>query len=902
MIHPFWNQVYQVPDEQMFVDRKCAPAVTCTYGELKNKIDQFRWFFKDQEFTNPGAVAVIADQTPSSYAFFLACFFSSVTPVVIPAHVSASTQSFLLRYAKESRGVSQVFRIDSGCGFSESEAQQAGLKVVDVRKLDLSSLGSDLTKDLPPPLAPADEQLAWVLFTSGTSGRPKPILIPWRAVNSFTQSLLKFHVFSRGERVSQSYVPSFDPYFADLLGAVLQGATLVPFYSSDAVDLPTKINAEMLSHWSSTPSLANIGLMRLPKALGSLPSLRRTVFTGEPLSWDLVKQWRQLAPFSSIENLYGPTETTIWISRHVVSPAEPKVYGEHPTATVPIGKLFPGHTYELGANSELIISGPQVCVQDGVQSDRHSTGDIVQSVRDGDLCWIGRADYQVKLRGHRIQLDVIEEVFSSAVNSKVTLAIDSKNLSLTIFSVVEIPKANLLRGLSALGEHLPPALVPKSASKIDFFPVYPNGKRMRNSDEIMQAVGGADVSKSVSLLTIKYFPRWILENEFPLFFYSEDRLQQNFKMLKSFLHSFSPRGKIFFSVKSNPHPEVLRSLAAWVDGFDVSSQGEHRHVLSAVGLPMITASGPAKTDGWFQSIKARPIDVLHLDNLEEWSIVKSQPLLAKSYTLRIARDGLGAQKLGFSTPDVEQVLESIRNGKATQLTGFHIYLGREAFSWKTLAGTLAHMKQLFDRFPDCFQAKRAFIGAGLPPGSSLEKIFSDRSDDDDFARARDLAAEINVDFEVGRALVHSAGTYVCSVISVKQRLGRQVVILNGGLQHLASSLTSPTYGHSEMQVAIWRKGQGLISNERDDRTNQEVEFYGSLGTWSDRLLSSAWRSAPVQAGDRIVFSPAGAYGVTAASSEFIALEPVREFFQKVDGEVSEHSIANFYLPYENDPA
>lgn len=911
-----WDRLQNHPNELMFVSRRSEPIISCTYGELKAKIQHFRLFLRSQNIGSPQpcAAIVLANQSPDSYALFLACFFSNITPIVVPVSVPRRVRLSLIKHAAETFGVKKILVCTSESrpgdgldpGLSEGESGTAGLLEFDCRSMLSSRFESaqaiQSESSIAPPEEPPENQLAWILFTSGTSGLSKPIMISWRSVNAFASSLLQFHVLKPGERVSQSYAPSFDPFFADLLGAVLQGATLVPIYAEDAAKLPELIKVEKIVHWSSTPSFAKIGLLRLSKNLGSLNDLKRTIFTGEPLSWDLVRNWRVLAPHSAIENLYGPTETTIWIARHVIDVSEPEKYGKDFPSTVPIGKLFPNHSYRLSESSELIVFGPQVCVRTDTAdsldagAECHRTGDLVARLPDDNLCWVGRIDHQVKVRGHRIQLDVVEAKFSSACNCTVTIGVDSNCLELTIFTIKPLSEVDLLLGLRAIGDLLPPAILPKAAVVVDCLPVNESGKRIRNSDEIFRKMNLREVHENtVSVFSNIKLPISILNSDFPSFVYLESQLQKKAKFLKEFLGAISKTGRLYFSVKSNPNPEILRQLASHIDGFDVSSQNEHRQVLAAVGSARITASGPAKTESWFDHLEAQPIEVIHLDNFEEWETVQSRRV-AKSLTLRLALDGLGAQKLGFSLIQARKLLESVRNSQMPTLSGFHVYLGRENFSWEKLSSVLFQMKQLFDFYPDCFKDKRAFVGAGLPSSSIAENFFFARKDDPSFFRTVEIANEFPVDFEMGRALVHSSGVYVCTVIAVKRRLGRLIVIVNGGLQHLASSLSSPTYGAAEIQVAVWRPGEGLIGQAEKKERSEEVEFYGSLGTWSDRILSSPWHLGSIQKGDRLIFTPAGAYGPTAASSEFIALEPAREFFYSSDLKLAEISNANFYLP------
>jgi acyl-coenzyme A synthetase/AMP-(fatty) acid ligase len=190
------------------------------------------------------------------------------------------------------------------------------------------------------------------------------------------------------------------------------------------------ISEQQLTVWFSTPSTA--ALMKQLGALkpGAFPSLRWSLFCGEPLPDPLAGAWAAAAPNALVENLYGPTELTIACARHRWRPDDPAAE----LGIVPIGEAYPGMRALVvdetlaevapGETGELLMSGPQVAlgylgdpertaaafVHPPGRSERfYRTGDRVRRPTPGrPMTHLGRLDHQVKILGHRVELGEVE--------------------------------------------------------------------------------------------------------------------------------------------------------------------------------------------------------------------------------------------------------------------------------------------------------------------------------------------------------------------------------------------------------------------------------------------------------------------------------------------------------------
>jgi amino acid adenylation domain-containing protein len=274
-------------------------------------------------------------------------------------------------------------------------------------------------------------QEAYMLFTSGSTGVPKGVPIRHASVVAYVEHLLARFGVGPEDRFSQTFELTFDLSVHDLFVCWAAGASL-HVLPQDQLMAPARfIRDHGITQWFSVPSAAVLmDRMRLLKP-GAFPSLRVSAFCGEPLPADLAVKWAAAAPNGRVENLYGPTEATIAITGHVLDPAAPK--GRH--GILCIGRPFPGARVRVvdadGSDAsigELWLGGPQLSagywkdpertatafVTAGPDRERYyRTGDQVQRDADGDLYFISRLDDQVKVRGHRIELQEVNQVLKA---------------------------------------------------------------------------------------------------------------------------------------------------------------------------------------------------------------------------------------------------------------------------------------------------------------------------------------------------------------------------------------------------------------------------------------------------------------------------------------------------------
>jgi diaminopimelate decarboxylase len=371
-------------------------------------------------------------------------------------------------------------------------------------------------------------------------------------------------------------------------------------------------------------------------------------------------------------------------------------------------------------------------------------------------------------------------------------------------------------------------------------------------------------------------PKIVFETGEPFFLYSEEEMKQSAQSARKFWSHWSlPGFEIFYSVKVNPNPYLLSLMTQWVDGFDVSSLSEAR-LVKKMGLlergSKMTWSGPAKTDRALDEVRDWGLRCFHLDSVEEWKQFQRRKIQAP-YSLRLSTSGLHTQKLGFSRAE----LEALNKLEPRAGTAVHAYLGRETFSEKSWSAFQERLKSATEAGfvvsnPDIF------LGAGLPSRSLLEKHLAS-------LRPNEMPSRI-LHLESGRGLIQSAGWYGTQILSIKVDSPSSNVIIDGGLQHLASHFLSPRFKDDAVEIRFFRKGVEL-----QDRT-ETVSLHGSLSLWHDMMIENISAPAGLRRGDWIVANHVGAYGYSAASNQFLGPSRVKEWLLR-----SDQSIVDISAPH-----
>jgi amino acid adenylation domain-containing protein len=346
--------------------------------------------------------------------------------------------------------------------------------------------------------------IAYLLFTSGSTGAPKGVMVAHRNVTAFVDIMVERYGVTERDRFSQTFDLTFDLSAFDMFVSWERGACLcVP--TAGQKMLPGKyITDAGISIWFSVPSTGVLmSRLRMLKA-GKYPALRYSLFCGEALPIEIVQKWAEAAPSSVLENLYGPTELTIACTLYrwdnATSPAESEL------GVVPIGEPYPGMTVLVcdeqlrevppGETGELLMTGPQLSLgyfRDQARTDAafvrppgqdrvfYRTGDRVRRPLPGKpLVYLGRMDYQIKIQGYRVELGEIEAVLREEAGVELAIAIGWPQTPSGADGVVAFIAAGGAVDPASVRERamrrLPPYMHPSEVRAIETFPLNANGK------------------------------------------------------------------------------------------------------------------------------------------------------------------------------------------------------------------------------------------------------------------------------------------------------------------------------------------------------------------------------------------------------------------------------------------
>jgi amino acid adenylation domain-containing protein/non-ribosomal peptide synthase protein (TIGR01720 family) len=342
------------------------------------------------------------------------------------------------------------------------------------------------------------EQAAYLIYTSGTSGTPKGVVISHGALADYVQGLLK-----RLELAPDASMAMVSTVGADLGHTVLFGALCsvrtLHLISPDRTNDADRFAAYMAEHSVGVLKIVPThlsGLLQAANAADVLPE-HALILGGDALPWEVVSQVKRLKPGCRVINHYGPTETTVGALSNELTDAQAT------SETAPVGRPLPNAVALIlndqlepvvqGDIGELYIGGPglargyhdrpgmtaAVFIPDpnGTGRRLYRSGDRARLLANGQIQFLGRADDQVKVRGYRVALGEIAQRLRQLDGVRdAHVRVDDRG---QLIGYALIAKGGQIDGESLraqLGERLPDYMVPSHVLTLDAFPLTANGK------------------------------------------------------------------------------------------------------------------------------------------------------------------------------------------------------------------------------------------------------------------------------------------------------------------------------------------------------------------------------------------------------------------------------------------
>ena len=349
-----------------------------------------------------------------------------------------------------------------------------------------------------------DDQLAYTFFTSGSTGTPKGVMISKKNVASFVEAFWDLgYEIDENDRCLQMFELTFDLSVMSYLIPLIKGACV---YTIPRDKIRYGYIFELMDEKELTVALMVPSILNYLRSYFDeidCPKMKYSLFCGEALHNQIVEEWSSCVPNARIDNVYGPTENTIFCTNYtfqrkvendsyngVLSIGKPMlnnlavVFNEanQPTTFCEIGELClagaqltPGYLNNPLLNQDMFFTAEY----EGIDTRFYRTGDLCLLRENGNIDYVGRKDTQVKIQGFRIELSEIEFHCKRGIEHQVSLvAVAIKNASgnneiTVVFESESFDSRNIQEYLRS---KLPPYMIPTQFHFLNSFPLNVNGK------------------------------------------------------------------------------------------------------------------------------------------------------------------------------------------------------------------------------------------------------------------------------------------------------------------------------------------------------------------------------------------------------------------------------------------
>lgn len=495
----FFDHATQFPHHVALIT---ADAVV-SYGDLADSALRYGSVLRDHGVGPDVPVAVVAEPGKERIAAVFGVLAAAGTYVPLDSHAPASRIDSIL-----DRVGAQVVLVDRHHVDASWLTGRTAIVLGDGIPAELG------TASFAP--VPVDgDRLAYVLFTSGSTGVPKGVMVSHRSVVNCVEATIEIFGTGHGHRFLAVSALHHDMSVFDLFGVLGSGATLVLPDTTDRRDAQawaTAVRQHRVTGWVSVPTMMEMLLEQAaPEELGSL---RTVILGGDRVHPPMVQRLLDATPDVHVRSIGGPTETTVWNIWHRISRSDTEA------PTIPYGRAIRNTRYRVldermrdrpdHAVGEMYCSGVSLARgywADPVRTEQafvlhpdtgerlYRTGDLGSMRPDGSIEFVGRTDFQIKVRGHRIEAGEVESALlehpsvSACVVTGIPYADRPGDRALAAYVVARSGSGIDSEEIrDAVRNRCPSHMVPSVVMEVNALPLNANGKLDRSALAVPEIV------------------------------------------------------------------------------------------------------------------------------------------------------------------------------------------------------------------------------------------------------------------------------------------------------------------------------------------------------------------------------------------------------------------------------
>lgn len=472
----------------------CINGEFYTYDEFAQVISNIRNYIKSNIAHNEKIIGIVANDDLETYAAIIALWFEGKAYVPINTDTPIERNQIVIEEAQ----ITTIMDSSDVINFPN-------LKTVSTKELPSAEVNLI-------PNQTSDSELVYILFTSGTTGKPKGVPITRQNLIGFIDAFWDMDfTIDENDRCLQMFELTFDLSVMSYLVPLLKGACI---YTIPKDKIKYSYIFELMEDHELTVSLMVPSILHFLRPYFDeidLPKMKYSLFCGEALHLDITEEWSKCLPNARIVNVYGPTEDTIFCTYYdfkregdnkshngvlsigdsmtgnftILVDENNQIVSDSNVGELCLGgiQLTPGYWKNEEKNKESFFYAHYL----GKEERFYRTGDLCKADDQGDLMYLGRKDFQTKIQGFRVELSEIEFYAKEflAKTNVVVVAMTDHIGNTELRMIIEDNKCDTTALLDYMKLKLPAYMIPKKIAFIDVFPLNVNGKIDRKQLELL---------------------------------------------------------------------------------------------------------------------------------------------------------------------------------------------------------------------------------------------------------------------------------------------------------------------------------------------------------------------------------------------------------------------------------